>query len=73
MEKQPFRITSLWGMIFSAIGFAMMGVLIDLLSGQDYTDASFYSGTVIALGVAISMVLEKWLLPLRKSELFHIL
>ncbi len=53
------KVSSVLQTLLTLIGQILTGVLIDLLSGQDYSDASFYGGMVIAFGVAVSMVLEK--------------
>ena len=50
-----FRLTLL---LF--IGQIFTGVLLDLLLGNSFSDATFRGGLVIAAGVIVNLVVERW-------------
>lgn len=64
VPKLPaFRLT-----LLSFIGQVFSGIAIDLALGQEYANASFVGGILIAVGLGLNMILEQWLKRKKQRE-----
>ena len=54
--------------VLTFVGQVFTGILLDLMVDDNYSAASFYGGTVIALGIAINLIAERIIIAKKRKQ-----